>query len=43
MLSDVMLSVIYAEVGKIGLYAECHYAECHGALLGIPIVTLARG
>ncbi len=24
-----MLSLIYAECGKIGPYAECNYAECH--------------
>ncbi len=27
----VMLSVICAECGNLGLYAECHYAKCHNA------------
>ncbi len=27
----VMLSVIYPECHKSAPYAECHYAECHGA------------
>jgi hypothetical protein len=26
-----MLSVIYADSNKIGLYAECHYTECRYA------------
>jgi hypothetical protein len=26
-----MLSVICAECGNLGLYAECHYAKCHNA------------
>jgi hypothetical protein len=25
-----MLSVIYAHCRKIGVHAECHYAECRG-------------
>jgi hypothetical protein len=31
MLIAVMLSDIYAECLKIGLYDECQYAECHYA------------
>jgi hypothetical protein len=26
-----MLTVTYAECHTKALYAECHYAECHGA------------
>jgi hypothetical protein len=31
-----MQSAVYAERRKLALYAECHYAECRGAVEGRP-------
>jgi hypothetical protein len=38
-----MLDVVYAECLKCALYAECRYAQCHGAQNVLPKVDIKVG